>query len=273
MLFSDLFPADNESLRHAIYAGHIFKLAPCPASLSMITSIKQRLEDKLKLPLEKIHMHMDTKEFSAPYRELKKSILGDPFCRTLITDLISHFGFRPQDNAFDHMRLRAIFHQGHANPHIERAYAVHRDTWFGNPQCQINWWLPLFDTAENQAFSFYPSCFDQPIENGSSAFDYDTWMATLSINLFDYPKAFTMPPDHERQSFSCRAGEIILFSAAHAHQTNRNETGLTRFSIDFRTAHLDDHAAHRGAPNADNGSRPDALKDYIFPAERRAATF
>ena len=38
----------------------------------------------------------------------------------------------------------------------------------------------------------------------------------------------------------CPVGGVILFSAAQMHSSVPNISGVTRFSIDFRTVHLDD---------------------------------
>ena len=44
----------------------------------------------------------------------------------------------------------------------------------------------------------------------------------------------------------------MLFSAAQLHSTVPNSSGLTRYSIDFRTVHLDDVWNKRGALNIDS---------------------
>jgi ectoine hydroxylase-related dioxygenase (phytanoyl-CoA dioxygenase family) len=49
----------------------------------------------------------------------------------------------------------------------------------------------------------------------------------------------------------CPPGGLLLFSGAHLHSTVPNTSGRTRFSIDFRTAHLDELATRGGAPNLD----------------------
>jgi hypothetical protein len=43
-------------------------------------------------------------------------------------------------------------------------------------------------------------------------------------------------------------------------------SGLTRFSLDFRTVDLKDHKENIGAPNIDNFSRGSAMKQYIYPS-------
>jgi hypothetical protein len=49
----------------------------------------------------------------------------------------------------------------------------------------------------------------------------------------------------------CEPGGVILFSGAHLHSTVPNTSGRTRFSIDFRTAHVDELVSLGGAPVID----------------------
>jgi len=58
-------------------------------------------------------------------------------------------------------------------------------------------------------------------------------------------------------------GGILLFSAAQMHSTVPNTSGYTRFSIDFRTVHLDDVAARRGAHNVDSDCTGTCMGDYL----------
>lgn len=271
MPFSPNIPADNTDLRREIYAGAIFKSPPTASSLGMISYIRAMLSERIGVPLETVQQRLDPSDLAERMRILRLEIVKDSVCLDYLRALMAEFGFSPQENAFDPLRLRGVMHNGHLNPALERAYSLHRDTWYANPQSQVNWWIALDDVPEERAFSFYPSFFAKSVRNNSADFDYDAWMnqvgwqSTRSQRDFDYPRALRPPDAAARQSFSCRAGEVLLFSSAHLHQTNPNTTGLARFSLDFRTVHLDDHREGRGAPNIDNISRPDAMKDYIFP--------
>jgi hypothetical protein len=54
-----------------------------------------------------------------------------------------------------------------------------------------------------------------------------------------------------------------LFSAAQMHSSVPNTSGVTRFSIDFRTIHLDDAAETRGAPNIDSACTGTVMRDFL----------
>jgi hypothetical protein len=55
----------------------------------------------------------------------------------------------------------------------------------------------------------------------------------------------------------------MIFSAAHLHSTVPNNSGRTRFSIDFRTVNLDDLEARRGAPNVDSECTGTTMREYL----------
>jgi len=56
---------------------------------------------------------------------------------------------------------------------------------------------------------------------------------------------------------------MILFSGAQLHSTVPNDSGRTRFSIDFRTVHFDDVVDHRGALNIDSECTGTTMHDYL----------
>lgn len=269
MIFSDDLPADNTTLRRRIYSGALYKLPATPESLDIAGYMRQRVTETLGSPVENAPARMGTPEFLERMRDLRAVLVEEETCKEYVRGLMRRYGFDPAENAFDVMRLRGVTSGGHENASAARAYALHRDTWYANPQSQINWWFALQDTPEERTFSFYPDYFNMPVANSSTQFDYDVWMEKVGWQgargkhaSVEYPYA-VLPEDAKRMGFECRVGEIILFSAAHLHGTNPNNTGICRYSVDFRSVHLADHAAGLGAPNADNGSRPDVLRDYV----------
>ncbi len=153
-------------------------------------------------------------------------------------------------------------------------YGAHRDTWYGNSQSQINWWLPLHDVSEEQTFAFYPDYFSKAIDNSSEKFFYDEWKVKVGFGNSQsshsglYPLPYSgRPPEELAVRFSAQKGDVILFSASHLHATEFNTSGATRFSIDFRYVSTADQLERIGAPNLDNRSSGSATDDYIRPRE------
>lgn len=58
-------------------------------------------------------------------------------------------------------------------------------------------------------------------------------------------------------------GGLLIFSAAHMHATVPNTSGETRFSIDFRTVHVDDLVSEKGAANIDRDCSGTTIDDYL----------
>jgi hypothetical protein len=54
-----------------------------------------------------------------------------------------------------------------------------------------------------------------------------------------------------------------VFSGAQLHSSVPNTSGVTRFSIDFRTVNLDDAIARRGAKNVDSECTGTTMRDYL----------
>ena len=61
----------------------------------------------------------------------------------------------------------------------------------------------------------------------------------------------------------CPVGGVLMFSGAQMHSSVPNTSGRTRFSLDFRTVHLDDVVAGRGAPNVDSACTGTTMNDYL----------
>ena len=265
-------PENNKVLRQEIYGGNIFKIPAGDVSLRLIEKITRLLEEEFKaVNLRKIHETIDYGVMTGRISHIRRMLADDTGYHDDLRFLLKQYGFKPEENMFDPFRLRSIYHDGHLSRGSERAYALHRDTWFCNPQSQVNWWVPLHDVTEEDSFAFYPDYFNAPVPNTSSRFDFTAWMAAVGWQgmkggtYAEYPvveNAFLLNPG---KSFSAKAGDIILFSGSHLHGTCSNSTGLTRWSLDFRTVNIGDLDAQRGAPNVDNGSLPLATSGYVRP--------
>ncbi len=263
-------PSENLHLRQAVYRGQIFRLASVSASRELVATVVSLVEDALGADCRRAQFQISRAELLDHVAALKKKVYEQPAIRETVKRIISEKGFDVGHLAFDPPRFRGVIHGGHEHVKAGPAYSAHRDTWYGNPQAQINWWIPLHDLSEGETFLFYPEAFDAPMTNTSSQFHYDEWIVKVGFgrSYCGNDALYPTVPDAELVSlkplgFSCRAGDIIMFSGSHLHRTKENSSGLTRFSMDFRTVDLDDDARGIGAPNVDNGSRGSALKDYV----------
>jgi hypothetical protein len=253
----------------ALYDGAVFKCAATAETQALVADVRAMLEEAFGPDVQSVHARLTFDDMKQSLADIRAALERGPVYADACRRILAALGL--PEMRLDALRLRCVMHNGHESPAAERAYAAHRDTWFGNPEAQINLWLPVFDVTAAETFTFYPAYFNAPIENSSGGFDYDVWMNKVGWQgaktvrqavEIDYPKVLEEIRDDKAFAFDARAGEVIVFSASHLHRTVRNSSGRTRFSLDFRAVHMPDHLAGRGAPNVDNASRPDALRDY-----------
>lgn len=266
-------PTANDKLRQSIYEGAILRRAATPATLRLVSHVVAQLDREFgtAVPHRQLQFSLPPDELYQRMGKVRRSVFASAETQALVRAVMAEQGFEPEANALDSARLRAVTDGGHENPLAAAAYSAHRDTWYANPQAQINWWIPLYDVSEGETFAFFPMYFDKPVANDSAAFDYDKWSeqvgfqstgAASSVVPAVYPAATEKFDRRGMVPFAAKAGEIILFAASHLHQTCKNVSGATRLSVDFRTVHVGDHEAGLGAPNVDNQSTGCALVDY-----------
>lgn len=270
-MIQDTLPASNEALRQALYAGQIFRIKANDASRRLIARVIELLSEEFGTgtPLVELQHTIDGAELYARIGKVRKLLVDE---HQIVFDVVTSLGFPRADNAVDPARLRAVTDRGHENPLAAPAYTAHRDTWYGSPESQINFWIPLFDVNDGQTFAFFRSRFDKAVPNESEGFDYDQFASEVGWQSTNgkarvYPTTDTSGYEAEGECFALDAGDILLFSASHLHQTTKNVSGVTRFSVDFRIVNLDDHAKGLGAPNVDNRSTGSALKDFLQPQQ------
>lgn len=274
-------PENDVAFRQAVYAGEVFLLPGTPTTQRLAADVMDLIQGEFGTdgPVREAQFRRTDEEFFQAVGRLRKVLYqGEHYFET-IREVLREFGFRPEENALDPLRMRVMADGAYRNPKAAPIYYTHRDTWYSHPQCQISWWIPLHDVTEADTFVFYPEFFNRSVENDSGAFDYDTWIhdrRSLRIGWQNpnagiealYPGLRSELPETETVGFSARAGDVLVFAGAHLHRTLANNTGRTRFSVDFRTVHLGDYAADIGAPNADNRSTGTALIDYLKPELR-----
>lgn len=273
--------ADAQALRQALYEGAVLIAPPGPASRALCAQVNHLLTEAFPgLPPRRAHAHLSTEEVLTRVGQVRQ-LLRAPRFTAAARAVMAECGLDPGASAVDVVRLRAVLPGGHHSPAAAPAYALHRDTWYGNPQAQINLWLPLHDVAAGQALFFLPDWFARPVPNDSHRFDYDAWIERVGWQRQHRPPDAAYPTvqadlsDARRAAVACPEAAAVLFAAAHLHGTSTLEdtatpvvgesAGWIRFSLDFRAVHLPDHAAGRGAPDVDQRCRGSALKDYQAP--------
>ena len=129
----------------------------------------------------------------------------------------------------------------------------------------------MYDIEERNCLAFYPEYFNQAVENSSEIYNYYEWNTKnrasaaqhVKSDTREQPKLTRLIEKRDDLRLVVPPGGMILFSAAHLHETVPNTSGLARYSIDFRTVHKGDAAARRGAANLDSRCTGTTMRDYL----------
>ncbi len=258
--------------RADLLSGQLAQASPSDASRALAAHARAMLTRAMPeaQDLRLAHHHIAQADFFARLTQLRAELTRDTTCQHLTRALIHTLGFDHRPVALDVVRVRAIRPDSHLIPAAAPAFWAHRDTWYANPQAQLNLWIPLFDITHAFSFGFYPDAFAQHVPNTSALFDYDAFKAQGGFQNYTSAQreaqAHPTLTDDARvgapHTFALDADSVLLFAAHHLHQTLPNLSDLTRYSLDFRLVDRQDYAEGLGPARGDNASRGCTLSDY-----------
>ena len=265
-------PVNDDSRREQLYKGQLFVYSPCPSSRDLCAFAREMIEDVFgALDPREAQYSLPVEDYAAILTKLKPEFIHHPRSKQLLQGILEELGCDLSKTYFDVPRMRSATHGGYLTSGIAYAFHPHRDTWYSAPACQINWWLPIYEIEPDNALAFHPRYWNEPVRNGSIDYNYDEWIRTSRPTAAQHVKTDTrkQPKPEEPIELDPQirvitgAGGILLFSGAQMHSTVPNTSGRTRFSIDFRTVHIDDVRAKKGAPNIDSACTGTTLRDYL----------
>jgi hypothetical protein len=263
---------NDEARREHLYNGQLFVYSSSQSALALCTFAKEMIEEAFS-PLDprKAQYSLPVEEYAAILAKLKPAFIHHPKSKEFIQGILKEMGCDLQKTYFDVPRLRTATHGGYLTSGIAYAFHPHRDTWYSAPPCQVNWWLPVYEIESENAMAFHPRYWSQAVRNDSHIYNYDEWNRTSRQTAAQYIKADTRKQPRPQEPIELdpqvriitEVGGILLFSAAQLHSTVPNTSGHTRFSLDFRTVHIDDVIAKRGASNIDSACTGTTMRDYL----------
>jgi len=267
-----LSPAQQANLKRELYAGHVFLLPPSPQSQALASLSWQRVCSSLQAwdvsHPARAHLELDNAHWQQALAATRQTLQSDPALKGLYAELLQGLGLTA--GVADLPRLRGIVPGLEAQAAAAPVFFAHRDTWYANPQSQLNLWIPLQAYPWQQTFRFWPQYFAQAVPNDSDQFHAESWLAEVGFQQLKpkptaaYPRALSLPPETEAVGFACPAGALLLFAAAQLHQTCVNPGPQTRYSLDLRWVDPADQALGLGAPNLDNAASGSTLSSYTY---------
>ncbi|WP_445629170.1 hypothetical protein [Nostoc sp. DSM 114167] len=268
--FDSIF--SDEIRRKHLYNGQMFVFSPCASAIALCDFARGMVEEAFAPldPREAQHS-LPVEKYVDILAQLKPAFIHHPESKQLIQGILKESGCDLNKTYFDVPRLRTATSDRYLTAGLAYAFHPHRDTWYSAPQCQINWWIPVYDITPENAMAFHPRYWSQPVKNTSRDYNYAQWIKESRKNAAQHIQTDTRKQPHAEETLEMepqlelitQVGGMILFSGAQMHSTIPNTSGYTRFSIDFRTVHFDDVIAQKGAPNIDSACTGTSLGDFL----------
>jgi hypothetical protein len=263
---------DDDERRKRLFGGDVLVYTHVPEIAAFAAYTREMITELFAphdpLTIDTVH---SPEELADMLIEFKPRWIHDPRSMEHVRTIARALGCAPEKIHADVPKLRTAFPQGGLSTGIAYAFQAHRDTWYAAPKAQINWWMPVWPVAENNIMEFYPHGFGAQVENNSGDYDYyvaNTWRGDIKSfsggkDARVHPAPVNgIPADATRLTVVPPLGGIMLFSGDQLHASIPNTSGITRYSIDFRTVHLDDIHAGVGAPVADVACTGTAMRDF-----------
>lgn len=263
----------DDDRRNAIYEGHLFVYSARDSVIRFAAFARQLIEEAFA-PLDPLtaQYELPVERFAEILGQLKPSFIHHPESKKYLRSILADFGCDPEKVYFDVPRLRSSTSDDYLTSGIAYAWHPHRDTWYSAPPCQVNFWTPVYEIEPGNAMAFHPAYWNRKVPNTSSEYNYYVWnqlhrgAAVAGMTKQDsrpLPRA-TAPIEMDSQlRLLCPVGGMLIFSGAQMHSSVPNATGKTRYSIDFRTVHIDDAVTRRGAPRCDEECTGTTMRDYL----------
>lgn len=262
----------DDARRQELYRGGIF-VQPPSKSASELCQLAQEMIEEAFRPFDPltVHENLPAERCAEILGILKPKFIHHPRAKECIQGMLAETGCDLERTYFDVPRLRTAFPGDYLKSGIAYAFHPHRDTWYSAPMCQINWWMPVYELNSDNCMALHPHYFDRPIRNGSSGYNYQRWIQESRFNATQHVQKDTRVQPHAEEPLEldpqvrlvCPTGGAFLFSAAQLHSTVPNSSAVTRYSIDFRTVHLDEILSRGGARNVDSACTGTTLGDYL----------
>jgi hypothetical protein len=261
--------------RSRVFEGQLFVFSPNRSSLALCDLAHRLIEEALGgLDVQRAQYHFAVEEYAAILSKLKPRFTHHPEAKECIRGILQVLGCDLTKTYFDVPKMRSSTSDGYLTTGIAYAWHPHRDTWYASPQCQINWWIPIYEIDRDDGLAFHPRYWKQPIKNNSAIFNYYVWNQhrhTAAQHIKEDTRPLSRPTEPVEMEPQirpiCPRGGIIMFAGAQLHSTVPNNSGRTRFSFDFRTVHLDDLAEKKGSPNIDSEATGTAIRDFLRAAD------
>lgn len=272
-------PVGGRLQRAQMYEGAINVTSPSEASIAYVTFARQLIGEAFggRDP-ELAQFDLPVAEYAAILGSLKRRFAAHPESKRLLQQVLLERGCDPEATYFDVPRLRVSTSDDYLGTGVAYAWHPHRDTWCSAPLAQLDHWMPVYEISEDNALAIHTEYFNQAVANGSAAYNHYQWnakrRAAAESNVRAESHALPGPTEpiegFSSSVFVMPVGGMLEFSGHHLHSDVPNDSGRTRFSIDFHTVDVADVRAGLGARNVDGQSTGSTIRDFTSAADLSA---
>lgn len=187
--------------------------------------------------------------FRQAMRRAQRRFTASPEIEQHWTQALISAGAAPEATYRDRLVLRAAPPFDAPNGSGYGRLPPHRDSWGAGLDCQINWWLPIYDITAERTMAIFPHAWNRKVVNDSAG--WDPKRARREPGYPDLPTAREAVDWDGALPLVVPTGTLMAFSANHLHATVPNASGEARISSETRTVDRRHLSAGRGAPNLD----------------------
>jgi hypothetical protein len=262
----------DDARRASLFGGDLYLYTGLEGAHALVDHARSLIGEAFgDVDPERAQYGMDVDEFVSRVSPLKSEFTNGERSKLLSQQFVRDLGCDPELTYFDIPRLRVIPADDFLTAGVSYNYRPHRDMWYGHPQQLVNCWVPVFPVVGDNVMSMFVDYFHRPVRNGSNAYDYDEWVARHRFVAAEkttkddrpHPLPFEDIDSRGEIRIAGDSGDVMMFSSNHLHASAPNRSGVTRFSYDLRTIHLDDVRLGRGPANVDSGATGTTLGDFL----------
>ena len=225
--------------RSQILGGQVLAIRSCKQISSIIDTIRNVLIDSFNCPdLRNLHLTCDSPTLKQRSIQANNSFREDTTVPSLVCDLLQHLGMDPQQVLWEWPSFRIFLPSNLSNVGTYRNGTTsllkpHRDTWYGSPQHQINFWGPVIELPESQTLRVFPQYHLKTVENTSAG--RDSWAHNIGLSL--NPSVLQNVDMSNPVAPPLSLGDCMAFAGHSLHASPSSTLSQTRISFEFRILH------------------------------------
>ncbi len=219
-------PLSDDDRRRALFDGQLFVYSPRKSTLDFIAFARELIREAFApLDPETAQFEMPVERYAEVLAKMKPGFIHHPESKRHLTNILRDLGADLGKTYFDVPKMRSSTSDQYLTTGIAYAWHPHRDTWYAAPQCQVNWWLPIFDITADNGMAFHPAYWNRAVRNNSSDFNYYTWnQQSRGDHVAKFIKADPRPLPRATEALALDpqvrlvvpAGGLVLFRRADA---------------------------------------------------------